>query len=80
MCFCLDEHRRSNFDHLIPPLADGRFTATDLGLLPGGTTSSGRAINNQGLVVGLATDSSFNLLRPAWDANAGAIIGFGGQL
>ena len=29
----------------------------DLGLLPGGTTSSGLAINNQPVIVGLANDS-----------------------
>jgi len=51
-----------------------QITATDLGLLPGGSASSALAINNQGRVVGLATDSAFNLLRPVWDANTGAII------
>ena len=49
---------------------------TDLGLLPGGTASSGLAINDEPTVVGLATDSNFNLQRPFWDADAGAIIGF----
>src|SRR6185436_7174743 len=53
-----------------------RITATDLGVLPGGTASSARAINNHNVVVGLATDSSFNLLRPLWDANTGALTGF----
>ena len=48
----------------------------DLGLLPGGTTSSGLAINNEPLTVGLATDSNLNLQRPFWDANTGAIVGF----
>ena len=37
---------------------------TDLGLLPGGTTSSGLAINNQPVIVGLANDSTFALQRP----------------
>ena len=32
---------------------------TDLGLLPGGTLSSGLAINNQPVIVGLATDTTF---------------------
>ena len=31
---------------------------TDLGLLPGGTSSSGLAINNEPVIVGLATDSN----------------------
>jgi hypothetical protein len=33
---------------------------TDLGLLPGGTTSAGLAINSQPIIVGLATDSNLN--------------------
>ena len=37
---------------------------TDLGLIPGGTTSSGLAINNQPVIVGLANDSNFALQRP----------------
>src|SRR6267142_916541 len=49
---------------------------TDLGLLPGGTASSGLAINNEPLIVGLATDSNLDLQRPFWDANTGAIVGF----
>ena len=49
---------------------------TDLGLLPGGTTSAGLAINNEPVIVGLATDSHLDLQRPFWDANTGAIIGF----
>ena len=49
---------------------------TDLGLLPGGTTSAGLAINSQPIVVGLATDSNLNLQRPFWDANTGEIVGF----
>lgn len=53
-----------------------RVTATDLGVIPGGTASSATAINHQSVVVGLATDGSFNLLRPVWDANTGAIISF----
>jgi probable HAF family extracellular repeat protein len=48
----------------------------DLGLLPGGTASSGLAINNQPVIVGLATDSNLDLQRPFWDANTGVIIGF----
>ena len=49
---------------------------TDLGLLPGGTASAGLAINNEPVIVGLATDSTFALQRPFWDANTGVIIGF----
>ena len=49
---------------------------TDLGLIPGGTFSSGLAINNQPIIVGLANDSTFALQRPFWDANTGVIIGF----
>jgi probable HAF family extracellular repeat protein len=52
-----------------------QITMTDLGLLPGGSASSGLAINNLGQIVGLATDSNFALQRPLWDANTGAIIG-----
>ena len=48
----------------------------DLGLLPGGTTSSGLAINNQPVIVGLANDSTFALQRPFWDADTGVVIGF----
>jgi probable HAF family extracellular repeat protein len=49
---------------------------TDLGLLPGGTASAGLAINNEPIIVGLATDSNLDLQRPFWDANTGAIVGF----
>jgi len=49
---------------------------TDLGLIPGGTFSSGLAINNQPIIVGLANDNTFALQRPFWDANTGAIVGF----
>jgi len=49
---------------------------TDLGLLPGGTTSAGLAINSEPIIVGLATDSNFALQRPFWNANTGAIVGF----
>ena len=49
---------------------------TDLGLIPGGTFSSGLAINNQPVIVGLANDSTFAFQRPFWDANTGVIIGF----
>jgi len=52
-----------------------QITITDLGLLPSGTTSSGSAINNEPIVVGLANDSSFALQRPLWSANTGAIVG-----
>src|SRR5580765_3951390 len=52
-----------------------RITATDLGVLPGGSASSALAINDRGLIVGLATDSAWNLQRPVWDANTGAILG-----
>jgi probable HAF family extracellular repeat protein len=53
-----------------------KVTITDLGLLPGGTASSGLAINDEPTVVGLATDNNLDLQRPFWDANTGAIIGF----
>ena len=48
----------------------------DLGLLPRGTFSSGLAINNQPVIVGLANDDTFAIQRPFWDANTGVIIGF----
>ena len=51
-----------------------QITLTDLGLLPGGTASSGLAINNRGQIAGLATDSTFALQRPIWDAGTGAIL------
>jgi hypothetical protein len=53
-----------------------QITLTDLGVLPGGTASGALAINNVGRIVGLATDSTFALQRPFWDANSGAITGF----
>lgn len=53
-----------------------QITLTDLGVLPGGTASRGLAINNGGRIVGLATDSTFALQRPFWDANSGGITGF----
>ena len=37
---------------------------TDLGLLPRGTFSSGLAINNQPVIVGLANDDTFAIQRP----------------
>jgi len=40
---------------------------TDLGLIPGGTFSSGSAISSQPAIVGLADDSSFALQRPFWN-------------
>jgi probable HAF family extracellular repeat protein len=49
---------------------------TDLGLLPGGTTSAGLAINSEPIIVGLATDSNLDLQRPFWNANTGTIVGF----
>jgi probable HAF family extracellular repeat protein len=52
-----------------------QITITDLGVLPGGTASRALAINNSGQIIGLATDSSFALQRPLWDASSGAIIG-----
>ena len=52
-----------------------QITATDLGLLPGGSASSALAINNRGEVAGLATDSTWALQRPLWDGNTGAIFG-----
>ena len=53
-----------------------QITLTDLGVLPGGTASRALAINNVGRIVGLATDSTFALQRPFWDAISGAITGF----
>src|SRR5215470_3366060 len=53
-----------------------RIIITDLGLLPGGTTSAGLAINSQPIIVGLATDGNLDLQRPFWNANTGAIVGF----
>jgi probable HAF family extracellular repeat protein len=52
-----------------------QITLTDLGLLPGGSASRGLAINTPGQIAGLATDNTFALQRPIWDANTGIIIG-----
>ena len=57
----------------IQPLTDHHHR---LGAASGGTFSSGLAINNQPVIVGLANDSTFALQRPFWDANTGVIIGF----
>ena len=53
-----------------------QITVTDLGLLPGGTMSSARAINNDGAgkVVGIATDASLMPQRVVWDLASGTII------
>ena len=52
-----------------------QITITYLGLLPGGSASSGLAINDQPTIVGLGTDSALNLQRPFWNAGIGAIVG-----
>jgi len=52
-----------------------QIKVVDLGILPGGTMASARAINNSGKVVGMATDSSFALQRVIWDLNTGGIVG-----
>src|SRR6185369_3543887 len=57
-----------------------QITLTDLGVLPGGTASRGLAINNAGRIVGLATDSTFALQRPFWDASSGTVTGFAQNL
>ena len=44
-----------------------QVTVTDLGLLPGGSMSSARAISDKGKVVGIATDSAFTIQRVVWD-------------
>jgi len=46
---------------------------TDLGLIPGGTFSSGLAISNQPAIVGFANDSTFALQRPFGDVNTAVI-------
>lgn len=51
-----------------------QVTATDLGVLPGGASSSAQAINNRGEIAGLANDSNWELHLPIWDANTGTII------
>jgi probable HAF family extracellular repeat protein len=61
-----------SFKHASGPL---QITITDLGLLPSGTSSSGSAINNEPIIVGLANDANFALQRPLWNANTGAIVG-----
>ena len=58
------------------PAGASQIIITDLGLLPRGTFSSGLAINNQPVIVGLANDDTFAFQRPFWDANTGEIIGF----
>ena len=61
-------------------VGDWQITLTDLGVLPGGTASRALAINNAGRIVGLATDSTFALQRPFWEANSGAVTGFAENL
>ena len=58
------------------PAGASQIIITDLGLLPRGTFSSGLAINNEPVIVGLANDDTFAFQRPFWDANTGVIIGF----
>lgn len=53
-----------------------QVTVRDLGVLPGGTSSRGLAINDEPTLVGLATDSNLALQRPFWDANTGVVISF----
>lgn len=43
------------------------ITITDLGLPPGYVSARALAINNQGQIVGMATDSAFELHRVIWD-------------
>lgn len=52
-----------------------QITLTDLGLLPGGSMSSARAINNEveAKVVGVATDASLMPQRVVWDLATGTI-------
>ena len=57
-----------------------QITLTDLGVLPGGTASRALSINNVGRIVGLATDSTFALQRPFWDASSGTVTGFAQNL
>jgi probable HAF family extracellular repeat protein len=52
------------------------ITLIDLGVLPRGTFSSGLAINNEPVIVGVANDNRFEWQRPFWDANTGDIVGF----
>ena len=56
-------------------VGDWQITATDLGVLPGGTVSRAQAINNRGEIAGTANDSSWASHLPIWDANTGAVIG-----
>lgn len=58
------------------PAGASQIIITDLGLLPRGTFSSGLAINNEPVIVGLANDDTFAFQRPFWDANTGEIVGF----
>ena len=46
------------------PAGATQIIITDLGLLPGGTFSSGLAINNEPVIVGLANDNTFAFQRP----------------
>jgi len=58
------------------PARASQIIITDLGLLPRGTFSSGLAINNEPVIVGLANDDTFAFQRPFWDANTLEIVGF----
>jgi len=68
------EETKSNKYKII--VSGSQIIITDLGLLPGGTTSAGLAINSEPMIVGLATDSNFDLQRPFWDANTADIVDF----
>ena len=50
------------------------ITVADLGLLPGGSASTARGINNLGTIVGMATDASFAIQRVLWDTS-GNLVG-----
>ena len=74
LCVAINAEEAKSIKYNI--VSGSQIIIRDLGLIPGGTFSSGLAINNQPVIVGLANDSRFALQRPFWDANTGVIIGF----
>src|SRR4029453_11801557 len=74
LCVAINAEEAKSIKYNI--VSGSQIIIRDLGLIPGGTFSSGLAINNQPVIVGLANDSTFAFKRPFWDANTGVMIGF----
>jgi probable HAF family extracellular repeat protein len=51
-----------------------QYTVTDLGVLPGGPTSTALAINDNGQVAGCATTAAFLCRAFVWSSSRGMIV------